>query len=244
MPDPAGPTTAVADRESDGWARLRVAFTHRPGRGQWLVAVLCALLGFGIATQVRTVGGDDALESSRPEDLVRVLDSLDQRRDRLDAELLDLERTKDRLLSARDQERAADEERQQRLLELGVLAGTIPARGPGIVMTFSGPVPSTLLLDTVQELRDAGAEAMQIDEVRIVASTSFVDGSRPGTVVVDGETLTEPMVLSAIGDPAILASALRIPGGILDTAAAADVQVDVASPDTVVIDAVVEPADR
>jgi len=79
-------------------------------------------------------------------------------------------------------------------------------------------VDAAELLDTVQELRDAGAEAIQIGTVRVVASTSFVDPD-PGTggVVVDGTTLTAPFLFSAIGDPATLATALDIPGGVLET---------------------------
>ena len=63
---------------------------------------------------------------------------------------------------------------------LGILAGTVPATGPGVTITIDDPdgaVTRPTLLDGVEELRDAGAEAIEInDSVRVVASTSFTDG--------------------------------------------------------------------
>jgi uncharacterized protein YlxW (UPF0749 family) len=249
MPDEtqteSAPNDAAVPAGDDdrGWQRLRRAITMRPGRDQWVIAVLCALLGFGIVLQVRTTNADTTLATARPDDLVRLLDSLDQRSDRLDAEIAELQQTRERLAGSRDKEAAAEAERAQREQELGVLAGTVPAEGPGVEIRFDGPVNAVLLLDTVQELRDAGAEAQQVGNqqdgaVRIVASTSFVEGPSAGSVIVDGTTLTAPFVLKAIGAPATLTSALRIPGGISDAAAADDVQLEIAARTDVLIDAV------
>jgi uncharacterized protein YlxW (UPF0749 family) len=223
------------------WARLRRALTMRPSRGQWLVAVLCALLGFGLALQVRTVGTEESLSGARPEDLVRLLDSLDERGQRLDDRIRELERTRSDLVGARDQAEAAEQARAERARDLGVLAGTLPAAGPGVRLGLAGPVRASLILDAIQELRDAGAEAQQIGDVRVVASTSVLDGPEPGTVVVDGRTVTAPFELLAIGDPATMASALRIPGGVADRAAADEVELTIAQEERVRIDAVRAP---
>ena len=51
--------------------------------------------------------------------------------------------------------------------------------------------------------------------MRIVASSYFTDSQ--GTVSVDGQPLERPFVVLAIGDSQTLASALNIPGGIVDT---------------------------
>ena len=71
------------------------------------------------------------------------------------------------------------------------------------------------LLDILQELRDAGAEVIQMGHSRIVASSYFADSG--STVSVDGTSLSRPIVVLAIGDPATLSGALKIPGGIVDT---------------------------
>ena len=75
------------------------------------------------------------------------------------------------------------------------------------------------MLDAVQELRGAGAEAMQISggdgaTVRIIASTYFLD-SDGGISVVDGRRLTGPYTITVIGDPKTMRTALNIPGGVV-----------------------------
>jgi uncharacterized protein YlxW (UPF0749 family) len=243
--DPAPPDGHAENLDAGvAWRRLRRALTASPTRGQWVVAVLCALLGFGVALQVRTVGADPTLANSRPEDLVRLLDALDERGQRLDSQIRDLERTRAELTGARDQEEAAEAARAERARDLGVLAGTLPASGPGVRLRFEGPVDAALMIDAVQELRDAGAEAQQIDEVRVVASTSVVDAGAPGELVIDGETVKAPFVMVAIGDPATMASALRIPGGVADRAAAEGVALTITESPEVVVDAVRPLPDR
>ncbi len=73
-------------------------------------------------------------------------------------------------------------------------------------------VTAPLLLDTIEELRDAGAEAIQINDIRVVANTYFSDVS--GGVAVSGTPLSTPYTITAIGDSQTLASAMDIPGGV------------------------------
>jgi uncharacterized protein YlxW (UPF0749 family) len=49
--------------------------------------------------------------------------------------------------------------------------------------------------------------------VRIVASTSFLDSG--DAVLVDGARLTGPYLLTVIGDPQTMKTALNIPGGVV-----------------------------
>jgi uncharacterized protein YlxW (UPF0749 family) len=99
-----------------------------------------------------------------------------------------------------------------------------------------------VILDAVEELRDAGAEALQIDGgdgrmgVRIVASTWFLDAPN-GALVVAGRTLTGPYRLTAIGDPPTMQTALNIPGGVVDTVHNAGGTVTVSQPATVRVSA-------
>jgi uncharacterized protein YlxW (UPF0749 family) len=112
-------------------------------------------------------------------------------------------------------------EAQERADDLGILAGTLPARGPGITLRFSDgtkQITAAHLLNAVQELRGAGAEAIQIDgsggSVRVVASAHFVD-SGGGGVEVDGVRLKGPYTVTAIG-PADLDTAMTFRGGVVD----------------------------
>src|SRR5450759_1660087 len=153
-----------------------------------------------------------AVRSSR----MRIISS--GRGDRLRAEGDSLTATRDRLTAGGQESTAAVDEARQRADTLGILAGTVPATGPGIVLTITDPQASVrgdVLLDTMEELRDAGAEAMSVSGVRVVTSTYFLD--RDGGVEVDGRLLRPPYVFLVIGDPRTLAAALDIPGGVLDT---------------------------
>jgi uncharacterized protein YlxW (UPF0749 family) len=206
----------AADRRALVRRRLAVALRPRPTRGQAAIAALFVLLGLGISLQVQTTA-QSGLSTARESDLIRILDDLTARNERLAAEQRDLQTTRDQLASGGGNSATALREAQQRAQTLGILAGTLAAQGPGIVLTITDPtgrVDAATVLDAVQELRDAGAEALQIGDVRVVAQTSFVDGA-PGSLDVDGHTLHAPYTVLAIGDAHTLATALRIPGGVV-----------------------------
>jgi uncharacterized protein YlxW (UPF0749 family) len=103
------------------------------------------------------------------------------------------------------------------------------------------------VLDAVEELRGAGAEAMQISgadgtKVRIVASTYFVDGPGGG-LIVDGRTLPAPYTIDVIGPAQTMRTALTIPGGVNDAVARDGGNVQVDEPETVHVDALHEGGD-
>nr|WP_281372830.1 DUF881 domain-containing protein [Kineococcus aurantiacus] len=128
-----------------------------------------------------------------------------------------------------DQAQAAAAAASARAQQYGVLAGTLPAHGPGVVATVtdpSGALRSTNFIQLVQELRDSGAEAIQIGSTRVVAQTAFTDGS--GGVLVDGRLERSPYVVSVIGDPSTLATAMDIPGGVRETLRSAGADLAVA----------------
>ncbi|HEX8002850.1 MAG TPA: DUF881 domain-containing protein [Mycobacteriales bacterium] len=186
-------------------------------RSQAVVGLMAAIFGFALVVQLRSSQGTGQFATTRQEDLVRILDDLSARAERLRQEIDDLEHTRDRLTGGAGQSAAALAESRRRQDVLRILAGTVAAAGPGIEFTIRDPehaVTSEVLLNTVQELRDAGAEALQVNGVRLVGASWFTDG-RDG-IVADGKPLAAPFVFRAIGDPHTLADALGIPGGVLD----------------------------
>ncbi|MDQ6874623.1 MAG: DUF881 domain-containing protein [Actinomycetota bacterium] len=192
-------------------------------RAGFLIGLLCALLGFGFAVQVRSTQ-TTALPSARQEDLVRILDDLSSREDRLRSEIADLEASRSRINSSSDRSATALQEARQRSDQLGVLAGTVVAHGPGVLVTVqegAQHLPAEVLLDALEELRGAGAEAVQISGavdsslVRVGASTWFADHG--DGIDIDGTTMRAPYHILAIGDGPTMAAALRIPGGVIDT---------------------------
>lgn len=65
-------------------------------------------------------------------------------------------------------------------------------------------------VDVVQELRDAGAEAVAVNGLRVGARSSFA--TEDDRVLLDGRPLKEPYRIEAIGSPETLEGGLEIPG--------------------------------
>jgi uncharacterized protein YlxW (UPF0749 family) len=195
--------------------RLRAGF--KPSRGQAIVAVVLALVAATAVVQVRVNRADDGYQNARREDLIAILDGLGQNTRRLEGEITELEERKNSLSSSADKAQTAREQAAAQVRTLGILAGTLPAVGPGVRITLNDPdgkMTSSNLLDAIEELRDAGAEAIQINSTaRVVASTDFTDD--PPGIRVDTQKLTSPYVVEAIGDSHNLAEAANFPGGLV-----------------------------
>ncbi|MET8564337.1 DUF881 domain-containing protein [Streptomyces flaveolus] len=208
-------------------------------RAQLIVAVLLFGLGFGLAVQVASNSDtDSALRGARQEDLVRILDELDSRTQRLQDEKQGLEKQRQELQTSSDQAAEARRQTAEKERQLGILAGTVAAQGPGITMTIEdtkGTVQADMLLDAIQELRAAGAEAIQVNGVRVVAGTYFTDSGK--SVSVDGNKINAPYRFKVIGKPQDLEPALNIPGGVVQTLEKEQATATVERSDKIVVDA-------
>ncbi|MDQ3733633.1 MAG: DUF881 domain-containing protein [Actinomycetota bacterium] len=203
-----------------------------------LIGVLCALLGFALAVQFRTVDSDQGLSGARQEDLARILADLQSRQDRLRSEISEQQNLLEQLGSGEDSAAAAVEEARRQAEALGILNGTIPAAGPGLTITIRDPnsnIDAAILLGAVQELRGAGAETMQVAGVRIGVSSALV--GEPGGIRIDGTPVEAPYVIIAIGDSQTLATAMHIPGGVEDKVLQAGGSMDIVTADRVTVDA-------
>lgn len=221
-PNETEPDEAAGPVQPDSGApgdRLMAVFTRRPGRGQLVVAVLLAMLGFAAAVQMRLTDTDDNFGGQRRQDLVALIDSLSSATDRAKSQLDDLEQTRDELLTSSQRRQAALDESRDRLEVLNILTGSVAATGPGItvvVRNAEGDEVAAALLNGIEELRVAGAEAIEInDTVRVVASTSFTQ--QDGLVYVDDVALRAPYVIDAIGEPGTLSEAMVFRGGFVSS---------------------------
>lgn len=216
-PEDEGTRPGEAAPASGSWRRIYLMARPRLTRANAFALLLACLLGFAIATQVRQTQAQ-GLEDLRQDELVRILDDVTQNGNRLDDEIAELESTRDELARSEGNSPEAIEAAQERADTLGILAGSERATGSGITLTITDDgdgVDAATLLDTVQELRDAGAEAMQVGDARIVASTWFRDTG--DGIEVDGQTLEPPYRFIVIGDPQTMSSAMEIPGGVSES---------------------------
>lgn len=183
-----------------------------------VAAGLLAVLGLALMAQVQTRGADETFAGYREDDLLSLVTGLNGSIARSAQDLAELRRSQDQLREGIAEATVTQERAQQRIGPMSVLAGGEPAAGEGLVVRVEDPegqVPSELLLDLVEDLRTAGASAIEInDRVRIGASSWFA--GEAGAVVVDATELERPYVIDVVGRSGVLEGALAFPQGGAD----------------------------
>lgn len=206
------------DEREQHWYGGRRPSMRPPARIQSRVALgaVAVLVGFLLAVQATRDPGLARLAAERPEDLTRILADLGEEADQLTRQVGELHVKLSRYRSSVRSDDVAVRDARETLADLQVLAGLVPVEGPGIQISIEdrgSQVEWDAMLDLVQELRDAGAEAIAIGDVRIVASTWF--GPSEEGLTIGGEAVTAPYEISAIGPSEELAQAMNLPGGPL-----------------------------
>ncbi|MGA0130549.1 MAG: DUF881 domain-containing protein [Candidatus Nanopelagicales bacterium] len=207
---------------------------------QLILALILFFFGLLITLTIKKVDEPLPLTNARENELVQVLTDLNRQNEQLTQEINDQEGLLRSLQSGSTQD--ANQAAINRANALGVLAGTRTVAGPGINISLQGDrlaVNAFTLLDAVQELRDAGSLAIQINSVRVVANTWFVD--TVGGVSVSGKVLNPPIVIRVIGDPQTLETAMLIPGGFSQTVIANGGEIEIQKNNNIEIDAILTP---
>ena len=183
-------------------ARLEPGRVGSRGRAVsvWLIALLVALVGTiqirSEAEVERSLVGVDATS------LAFLIDDLHRANDSLDVEKADLTRQRATLQSG--QVGAADQVLADEAERLRAIDGYVPVQGPGVVMVIdAGGLTALDLQDAVNNLMAAGAEAIDVNDHRMVTGVAVTQTS--GGVALDASPVIAPWTISAIGDPAQLA---------------------------------------
>ena len=184
-----------------------------PQSRRYFAVILSVLLGVFISIAIKQNDQPELLTSVREDELVLILDDLSKQKDALEIELLKQSQILDSLKSGSGDE--ARKAAQNRIDQLILLSGTAPVAGRGIQVLITGDVYSVnsfTILDTVQELRDAGAVAIEVNGVRVINSTYFTNTNEG--ISVNNTKIRSPYKLLALGDPETMSTALKIPGGM------------------------------
>jgi len=216
----------------------RKSKTKRRNSQKYYLVFITIFFGLLITWSIRQNDEPEVLSSAREDELVLILDDLVKQTDNLEKELVKQRQVLESLKNGSSEEAKAVA--QRRLDQLIVLSGSAPVSGPGIQIRITGDLYSVsafTLLDTVQELRDAGALAIEINGNRVVSNTYFLDA--PDGIKVSLKTVRSPYILNVIGDPATLETALKIPGGIVETIQTSDGAVVINRSTNVDIDSIV-----
>lgn len=185
----------------------------RQRRSQLALASITLLLGFLLIVQVRAQQAGSGLEAQSSQDLTLLIANLTTRNDTLRAEVADLQRQLDTMNAARARGETSVGQLRDDLERVRLWAGLEPATGPGVRIAVVGRVSATAVSDLVNELRNVGAEAIAVDDVRIVAGT--VVAGPIGALSIENTALGERITVAAIGNSQALTGALTRAGGIV-----------------------------
>ncbi len=199
---------------------------------QLTIAAVALVLGLLVVVQLRSQAGTAGLAQLSSQDLTVLVANLNARNDQLRTEVSSLELELGTLNQNRARGEVSIDEIRAELGRIRAYAGLDPVGGPGVTISISGPIDGAGVEELINELRNAGAEAISTGGIRVV--TGVVVIGAPGAAAVDGRPLGGTFELSAIGAPEKLTGSLTRSGGVIAQLAATE-------PDVVVT---VTPIDR
>jgi uncharacterized protein YlxW (UPF0749 family) len=204
---------------------------------QFTIAAVALILGILVVIQLRSEAGGSALAQLSSQDLTVLVANLNARNDQLRSESSSLQEELATLTANQSRGDVSVDEITADLGRVRAYAGLDPVAGPGVMITVNGPIDGAGVEELFNELRNAGAEAISIADIRVV--TGVVVTGAPGAAQVDGVALTDGFDIDAIGAPDKLTGSLTRSGGVIAQLAATQ-------PDVVVtvtpVDRIEEPA--
>ena len=224
--------------------------TKRPrNKGELAVVAVCAVVGFLLAAQLRTVqltGAADQATATRLETLQDLYNELTAERDGLADQVQQLQGELARYRDQAASGQAGSEALRAELDQLEITAGLTDVEGPGVSVILEDSSSSNLtgdeadylihdsdLLSVINELRSAGAEAISLNGERILATSEV--RCTGAVVTVNGRRYAAPYVIFAIGDKDTLYNALTMRSGVVDVLSQWGITVKVTANDLLLI---------
>ncbi|HXG27010.1 MAG TPA: DUF881 domain-containing protein [Candidatus Binatia bacterium] len=175
-----------------------------------LVAVLLGVLAVG---QFRGQAGVPGLSNLSAAELTQLIANLTTGNDQLRSEVAELSRQETHLAEVKERGETTVNELTADLQRIRAWAGLTEVSGQGIAITVDGRIGGDGVEDLLNELRNAGAEAIAVDGVRVVAGV--VVAGAPGALSVENHAIPSAFVIQAIGSPQILTGTLTRTGGVI-----------------------------
>lgn len=197
-------------------------------KAQISVAIVCIVLGLMLAYQFKAIKHINTAATNKTiEDLKDQLSSADKQKKELENSIQELEKQKDQLEQSAANNDGTAKYLKENLDEMKIFAGLTDVQGPGIVVTIapldqnlnnnvSTPVDYLDLIAVVNELNATGAEAIMINNQRIVSRSFIRSVGDNYYVTINGERFSafDPFTIKAIGDSASLQYGLMMPEGV------------------------------
>jgi uncharacterized protein YlxW (UPF0749 family) len=176
------------------------------------LAVVCCLFGILVMVQLRTESRlQQTTDAESATDLAAIAGDLYDNNSALRQEVDKLETERNTAQKSVDVGAGTDVAAE--LQRLSAFNGTVEVNGPGVELTVDADIRPVDLLDLLNELRNAGAEAISVGGERIVYNTAITGTG--GQIFVNTTPLASPFVVDTLGPPDVLDRALARKGGML-----------------------------
>ena len=209
------------------------------------MTVVCILLGIMLAVQYKSINYNQKMatyEYKRMDELKDELIKLNDKKNSLQDRLKELEKENQTYAKVKAGDSVAAQQIQDSLNKARIFAGLEDVKGKGIIVTLDNNafihVADYDILGVVNELRAAGAQAISVNDERIVAMTEIREAGQ--YVMINGKQFTAPFTIKAISDPDDLERSLTLIGGVLETLEDAQLNVSIKKADEVVINRFVD----
>ena len=213
-----------------------------------VLGVMCFALTLGICVQIKTVKGSNSIvgqnyeENDLRAEVLKYKEKYDNRYKELEKAEKELE--KERQSSTENNTEL--EQKEEEIKQGNKMIGLTEVTGPGVIITLddSKKASSTAVnisdllihdadvLSVINELKNAGAEAISINDQRLVPTSSITCGGN--IIEINGEKTGAPFVIKAIGLPELL-SGLSRPGGYLEILKDASIEADLKTSNSITI---------
>jgi uncharacterized protein YlxW (UPF0749 family) len=187
-------------------------------RNRLSIAGVAFVLGLLIVVQLRSQAGNTGLQALSAQDLTVLVGNLNTRNEQLRVEIATTERELADLQGASSRGESSVDQLRLDLARVRAWTGLDPVMGSGIRITVAGPIAGSGVQDLLNELHNAGAEALAVEDVRVVQGT--VVAGPTGSLSVENTALADPFEVTALGNPATLTGSLTRAGGIVAQLAA------------------------
>ena len=191
-----------------------------------ILGLVCLILTIGICVQIKTVNNNGTTTSSNQKlnnlksQVLKMKEKYDEAYARLENVQSELETTRKNITNDNEYLKSLEEQ----IKKYNVLLGATEVTGPGVTITLTDTDPkdpirfftdnillvihNTDILEVVNELKNAGAEAIDVNGQRIVETTAIsCDGN---VTAINGEKVSSTFVINAIGLPERLATLKRV----------------------------------
>src|SRR4051794_20010659 len=182
-------------------------------RNQLTVSAVALVLGVLVVVQLRTQSASPPLTGLSAQDLTVLVGNLNAHNEQLRGEVSELEQQLANLSSAQSRGAGSVDDIRRDLARIRAWTGLEAVSGSGVTITVGGQITGQGAQDIVNELHNAGAEAVAVEDVRVVPGT--VVAGPAGGLSVENTPLADPFEIQAIGSPEALTGSLTRNGGLI-----------------------------